>query len=1052
MNHPTEFELVVQKLAWTLVHSTWQFAAIALLLLVGRRMMRHATSQVRYIWLVVGMTGMIAASVATFAVVQVHPNSASEAASAPIDTLEFTLPVASHHPDLTHDSIAMADQWMASSENETRESAGASKMDASFSIKAFTLARLRIAETLIGQYTTPILLLWLVGISCFTVRLLFGWRAISVLRRTAPAESPSALSEMGATIAARMGVRRAIRFAETSLVQVPAVVGWLRPVVFLPTMALTGMSREQLEAVIAHEIAHLRRHDFVVNVFQLLTETVFFYHPAVWWVSRQIREQREHCCDDLAVRFSAGKKTYVSMLLWIEKSRSGGVSSTLAMSAASGSLVNRIQRLVHPQRPTAVGHNTALAISLTMLVATTYVLVCVSPSRAQRPEDQSPQKKESPAATDAGDDAYQAIQNPFADADDDPFAKPSDHVQVESEEEKREREDRRKRELERRLKEAESQLLKPLPPDPAAQQLGVQIQKQLTAVDQLHAFLIRTDSTNTYHDYPTGVIGLQRETSLENLLAAINVKPATPPRSTKQIAFGWRDKTVVSATRSQYYVKGKHYDQSSAVSWDGRTGWRHPGRGDYGRYSTFAGTFSHDYFRPTYFLYSGDHRFAWAKVEDYDSFFVGSIMPVEYANYQSLPDEQFGGEMCHVIRSAPRTEQFWISKQTGRLRGILRFITQGFIVPVTSKALQRFTGKQFDSTEEARRWYATAPPEDVYAFGALRASALRRNQRPDDLVVLSDYQEIAPNVSIPMNERHASWMHKDKQFAFNVRDTKVVETTLDPDLSKIIEQSIAKPGMPVHDWRHGRTHIEYKYDPSMPESKIRKLLAEKTQNDLLVAKTRRFLTTKLDEMIGKPAPKLPLGKTVGKLQPAKFDGKKTLLYFWASWCDPCKSDIAKLNRLNQNDWNVVGIHKPQARIEDVKNAVDDWNIDFPVVLAVETGNVMNRGVSGYPIYLTPYCVVIDANGIVKVRGTLDEVTASDHAKVESVQDKREAAPSVAGKVVAARPEDGLFELSLGTKDGIETQQMLSVLRNGNQIGQLRVVLAKGNHSVGKASL
>ena len=79
------------------------------------------------------------------------------------------------------------------------------------------------------------------------------------------------------------------------------VVGWLRPAILLPASALAGLTTQQLEAIIAHELAHIRRHDYLINLLQAVIETLFFYYPAVWWVSRQIRQEREHCCDDLAV-------------------------------------------------------------------------------------------------------------------------------------------------------------------------------------------------------------------------------------------------------------------------------------------------------------------------------------------------------------------------------------------------------------------------------------------------------------------------------------------------------------------------------------------------------------------------------------------------------------------------------------------------------------------------------------------------------------------------------------------------------------------------------
>ena len=91
-----------------------------------------------------------------------------------------------------------------------------------------------------------------------------------------------------------------MQLLQSTLVKVPTVIGWLRPVVLVPLCALSELSEDQLRAILAHELAHIRRNDYLVNLLQTLAETLLFYHPAVWWVSRCIRQERENCCDDVA--------------------------------------------------------------------------------------------------------------------------------------------------------------------------------------------------------------------------------------------------------------------------------------------------------------------------------------------------------------------------------------------------------------------------------------------------------------------------------------------------------------------------------------------------------------------------------------------------------------------------------------------------------------------------------------------------------------------------------------------------------------------------------
>ena len=96
-----------------------------------------------------------------------------------------------------------------------------------------------------------------------------------------------------------------MRLLESALAEVPAVIGWLKPIVLFPVQACTGLSAEQIEAILAHELAHIKRYDYVINCLQVVIETLLFYHPVVWWLSRAIRREREQCCDDAAVSLSA---------------------------------------------------------------------------------------------------------------------------------------------------------------------------------------------------------------------------------------------------------------------------------------------------------------------------------------------------------------------------------------------------------------------------------------------------------------------------------------------------------------------------------------------------------------------------------------------------------------------------------------------------------------------------------------------------------------------------------------------------------------------------
>jgi hypothetical protein len=148
----------------------------------------------------------------------------------------------------------------------------------------------------------------------------------------------------------RLGIERAVVLLESSAVSVPAVVGWLRPVILVPASVFAGLTPEQLEAVLAHELAHVRRHDYLVNLIQAMVESLLFYHPAVWWVSRQVRLERECCCDDLAVAVCGDRLGYARALTVLEGMREGMRAPVpqLALGASGtdgGSLLRRIRRI-----------------------------------------------------------------------------------------------------------------------------------------------------------------------------------------------------------------------------------------------------------------------------------------------------------------------------------------------------------------------------------------------------------------------------------------------------------------------------------------------------------------------------------------------------------------------------------------------------------------------------------------------------------------------------------------------------------------------------------
>ncbi len=198
------------------------------------------------------------------------------------------------------------------------------------------------------QDSTPGVFLWLVevwfaGVVLLGLRSAGGFLLVERLRRKESIPVSGELAKICASLQRRLGVTRAVRYCESLHLDAPAVAGWIRPVVLLPISALSGLSNAQLEAVIAHELAHIRRLDAFVNLFQVMVETLLFYHPAVWWIGKRVRTEREHCCDDAAVAVCGSPVTYAHALTRLAE---GKAAPRLAMAANRSPLVERIARLL----------------------------------------------------------------------------------------------------------------------------------------------------------------------------------------------------------------------------------------------------------------------------------------------------------------------------------------------------------------------------------------------------------------------------------------------------------------------------------------------------------------------------------------------------------------------------------------------------------------------------------------------------------------------------------------------------------------------------------
>jgi len=312
-------------LGWTLLHFVWQGAALAALFAVANTVSRQATT--RYALAVITLVLMMAAPVITFTALTRQKD-----------------PAASYGAQRASASTAKPVQGVSVA---ARPSAPAPETPASQ-----PAAILWFVEA------------WFLGVVLLSLRTAGGLFLIERMRRKELRPVGRELYLKCIALQLKLGFERVIRYCECDRLDAPAAFGWIRPVVLLPVRALSGLTEDQIEAVIAHELAHIRRFDCFVNLFQIGVETLLFYHPAVWWVSQRIRIEREHCCDDEAVALCGDAVNYARALTLMEEWRT---APSLMMAANRSPLSQRVVRLLGLEGPVGKFRVAGMAVGVVCL-------------------------------------------------------------------------------------------------------------------------------------------------------------------------------------------------------------------------------------------------------------------------------------------------------------------------------------------------------------------------------------------------------------------------------------------------------------------------------------------------------------------------------------------------------------------------------------------------------------------------------------------------------------------------------------------------------------
>lgn len=197
-----------------------------------------------------------------------------------------------------------------------------------------------------NSYAYQIVLLWFLIICGKSVQLVVGLSSIYRLRNNQTYAAGKTWDEHLNLLSRKLGLNQEVKMLQSGIVKVPLVVGHLKPLILIPLGLLNGLSTVEVEAILAHELAHVKRRDYLVNLLQSAIEIVFFFNPAVLWVSQLIKTEREHCCDDLAIACVNDRKNYVKALIFCQEFKQRAPAYAMGINGKNGSLFHRASRML----------------------------------------------------------------------------------------------------------------------------------------------------------------------------------------------------------------------------------------------------------------------------------------------------------------------------------------------------------------------------------------------------------------------------------------------------------------------------------------------------------------------------------------------------------------------------------------------------------------------------------------------------------------------------------------------------------------------------------
>lgn len=383
---------VIEACGWILVHTLWEFLLIAAIAHIAMMLLRNQSAEIRYRTLLGFFTLIAVAPLVTLLFLQPSiavpeqsqsiSKSLSEIDHANSEPAATAPPSNGQFPSKQVEVAATANTLEEFSKDSNRQANSSSRNQ---STEASNSQWERF-EALVAPHLSKIVVGWLAGVLLFSLRPFLGWLYVRRLIREHVSIANESLQEKLSALIARMRIRTPTSLLVSELVSVPMVVGCFRSFILLPSALVTQIPTHQLEAILAHELAHIRRRDYIVNLFQTIVETFCFYHPAVWWLSNQVRVERENCCDDDSVRVIGNRVEYGRALLAIQELQGSG--SPLALQAKGGVLLERVRRIlgIKHQATSAMSWTFGLVLWSLIGLASSFLLLTLSTQDAKAEE------------------------------------------------------------------------------------------------------------------------------------------------------------------------------------------------------------------------------------------------------------------------------------------------------------------------------------------------------------------------------------------------------------------------------------------------------------------------------------------------------------------------------------------------------------------------------------------------------------------------------------------------------------------------------------------